>query len=177
MKLCECGADLSLEKPYWKRNICSTCHWKKYYADECKCGKLKNKKSKVCKDCQLAGEYTGELSPTWTGGRTKHKKGYVEVSAIDPATGERKYALEHRYVMQQHLGRPLERFETVHHKNGIKDDNRIENLELWSSLPQPSGQRVSDLIEYANHIRALYGEDPAAYNIVDQPGTAPGSDR
>lgn len=54
---------------------------------------------------------------------------------------------EHRMVMEKILGRQLTPWENVHHKNGLRSDNRPENLELWTSW-QPSGQRISDLISF-----------------------------
>jgi hypothetical protein len=94
----------------------------------------------------------------WKGGRTRHKAGYVMVRVPDhPRARRGQYVFEHILVMEDMLGRHLLPEESVHHRNGVRDDNRPENLELCTR-PQPTGIRVSDAIAWAREIIARYEE-------------------
>lgn len=91
-------------------------------------------------------------------------EGYIENNGYrviyrpgHPNAQRRGKILKHVFIMSEYLGRPLAKHESVHHKNGIRDDNRIENLELWSKS-QPAGQRVSDKIKWCKEFLKEYGE-------------------
>lgn len=84
------------------------------------------------------------------------KEGYRYIKAPDhPNANQNGWVLEHRKIMSDNLSRPLTDVETVHHKNGVRVDNRVENLELRNGQ-HGAGQTVEDKVEYAIQILSEY---------------------
>jgi len=89
--------------------------------------------SRHCSSCCNSGS----KSPSWKGGKRKHSYGYVLIlleksDFFYSMSHSSDYVLEHRLVMAKYLGRCLHSWEIVHHRNHIKNDNHIENLQLVS---------------------------------------------
>ena len=142
----ECGREFQPSSGHLR---CPACRSR----DLCSCGERKQGKSATCANCRtVAGSSNGR----WKGDRTRHKAGYVMAWAPGhPRAGKGQYVFEHILVMERLLGRHMVPQESVHHRNGVKDDNRPENLELWTR-PQPAGIRVSDAIAWAREILDRY---------------------
>lgn len=129
----------------------------------CDCGKLRVISSRTwvrlrrmscgCKHAEFSklgtAESCAERRPNWGSDRRVSKDGYVWVRVGGAIVSE------HRHVMEGVLGRQLNKGESVHHKNGVRDDNRPENLELWTTAPR-FGQRASDMVEWAKEILRRY---------------------
>ncbi len=109
-----------------------------------------------CKRVERLKEQRGPKNPCWKGGRTRRSDGYIGLNRR--YEGHRRGGMEHRFIMEQHLGRKLLATETVHHKNGIRHDNNLENLELRSG-DHGEGQTVADMVAHAERILKLYAPE------------------
>lgn len=106
-------------------------------------GKPRSPETKAKISAFMTGWRTRETHPSWKGGVSLSQEGYVLVLMRDhPHAGHNGYVKEHRLVMERHLGRLLERDEIVHHVNGDKTDNRLENLELMRQSEHVAEHRL-----------------------------------
>ena len=129
---CECGTETVVRAEHLKSGNVSSCG---------------------CLARELTSSRRGEKHGRWKGGRVKKSSGYLRIYSPDhPAATKSGYVVEHRLVMEAHLGRYLFTDEVVHHKNGIRDDNRTENLELCTVGSHFKGQRVGDLVKWAQEV-------------------------
>ena len=111
--------------------------------------------SNRCSQCMWHGRLR-EKHPNWNGKHQIYFQGYVQIRLpsndfFASMTDRRGWVFEHRLVMAKHLGRCLHLWEIVHHKNHIRDDNRIENLQLVS------GDKHKQITELERRIHYLEG--------------------
>lgn len=156
-KCVSCGNEF-IAKAKYKR--CSKCqyHWYKQNRPDSFAKTYKKRKEKVNAQLRIKKglplDYIFHKGPRGDG--YLNKKGY-RLMVIRHPSGKghiRKY--QHVLVMEAHIGRALTKDERVHHKNGIRDDNRIENLELWTKS-HPYGQRVEDKVYWCVEFLKQYG--------------------
>lgn len=119
--------------------------------------------SKQCKNEWVSKLYRQKHGLAATTRRIKRNYAVLRIPA---SNGNPAYEiLEHRYVMEQHIGRKLHSEETVHHVNGDRFNNDLSNLELFSSRHGP-GQRVIDKVAFAIEMLRLYPEFARAQGVM-----------
>lgn len=116
---------------------------------------MKGKKHSEETRKKMSIDRSGNKSYRWKGGILTDRNGYIYEYCPNHPSTVNVHVPQHRLIMEKKVGRYLFKHETVHHKNGIRNDNRIENLELWSSS-HPKGQRIEDKIKWAKEFLEQY---------------------
>lgn len=141
----------TFREPKKERKRCCVKHCFKYAVTKNMCDKHYRefkKYGKIREQCEKRAQNgEGHLD----------NSGYIRVP--NPRGGQ---TFQHRLVMEEFLNRPLLPSENVHHINGVRNDNRLENLELWSKS-QPCGQRVEQKLKWAKEFLEIYG-----YTVVKE---------
>lgn len=143
--------------PSSRHKLCPSCR-NIFYKKLCpKCGIRIQKKSNLCNKCSSAARRKDNAVVIDT-------KGYVYIRKREHPRAQKGtgYIFEHILIMEKKLGRYLFPNENIHHINGVRNDNRIENLELWTK-PQPTGIRTKDAVIWAKSILEIYGNDETKY--------------
>lgn len=132
---------------------------KKFWKCICECGKVTI--------TDTSGLTTGR---TKSCGCLRNKGGKINSSGYKVIYSRtiQKYILEHRYIYEQHYGITLTPNQNIHHINGNRLDNRIENLELWDTS-QPKGQRVEDKIKFYFELVEIYKDHPQYKDQIKNP--------
>ena len=153
--------------PQCGKPFTQTSTTQKLCSDQCRTDARKVHREAICKECGGVFVRPHGKRPTFCSHACsmkarnligKPRGPALPIGTVRPAgsgyltekTEGGEWVIQHRLVMQRHLGRPLERTEYVHHKNGVRSDNRLENLELWMtkgrSKKDPHGQRLEDVL-------------------------------
>ena len=150
------------KKENFCKNRCPSCYhriwWREWKEKLKKEDKYEEQKLHTKKLAQKRKGKDVEVVPkkAKNGSGTITQRGYKRLSKIGhPNAQKGRWVLEHVYVMSEYLGRPIRKGETVHHKNGNRLDNRIENLELWSTV-HGAGQRVEDILVWCEEFIKKY---------------------
>ena len=141
----ECRAESQQDRVTWPCEACDT-----------EVETVRSKMGRYCSSKCAASGRRRQPGDTYTS-----PKGYVWVWGEDGVKRQ-----QHTVVMERMIGRPLERHENVHHKNGQRGDNAESNLEIWSTA-QPAGQRPEDKVAFALEMLALYGYPGKTFSIFE----------